>query len=189
MKKLIQTTLTAAFAAASLLPLQALAAEAGGAQAGAQVDAEQQAKIKSIAQEYKQVAGELAEIREATYAANPELAEQRDVFQQKVQKHMADQGVDPDASVASMKGIAKQLKSGEADEAQQKELMQKFQSQRQELAQARQQAMAEPEVKKAGKQLRQDTIAAMKAQNDKTGQLLDRLKSLSKELKQATSQS
>jgi len=155
------------------------------AQAGAAPTADQ-AKVKAMAQDYQAAAQELASIREATYKANPELAEQRDAFQSMIEERMEENGYDADDKLERMKEIASQLKAEDIEEAKKQQLVQEFQQERQKLLSAQQEALAESNVKEAGEKLQQDTLAAMKAQNKKTTSLLERLTRLRKDLQEAT---
>ncbi len=145
-----------------------------------------QAKVQALAQDYQEVAKKLAEIRETTYKANPELAEQRDAFQAMIEERMEDGGYDADAKLEKMQDIASQLKSEDIEEAKKQELVKKFQQERQKMLNAQREALAETDVKKAGEKLQEDTLAAMKAHDESTDKLLERLARLRSDLQKAT---
>ena len=156
------------------------------AQNGAAPSAADQAKVQALAQDYQDVAGKLEQIRETTYEANPELAEQRDDFQAMIEERMSENGFDADAKLDRMQAIADQLKQEETGEAKKQELVKEFQEVRQSMLNAQREALSEPEVQAAGEKLQSDTLAAMKTQNEQTQVLLDRLARLREDLRKAS---
>lgn len=159
---------------------------AAQAQAETAPSAAEQAKVQALAQDYQEVAGKLAAIRQATYEANPELAEQRDEFQALIEERMAENGFDAEDKLERMKEIASQLKAEDVEEAKKQALVQEFQQERQKMLSAQREALAEADIKQAGEKLQQDTLAAMKAQDEQTEALLERLARLRKDLRAAT---
>lgn len=157
----------------------------GVALAQSQAPAADQAKVQALAQEYQAAAQKLAGIREATYDANPELAEQRDAFQAMIEARMAENGFDADGKLDEMQAIADQLKSEDIDEARKQELVGEFQKSRQSLLSAQRDALSEPDVQQAGEKLQKDTLAAMRDQNAETAELLERLGRLRADIQSA----
>lgn len=155
-----------------------------GSKTPAQPSAAQKQKLQSIVKEYREVAGKLGKIRQDTFDANPKLAKQRDDFQSLVKKRMADNGYDPEDKADHLKDLRDKLQSKDASKAERQQAAAEFRKERQALQQAQRKALKDPKVRKAGKKLRQDTLVAMKAQDEKTQDLLDRLKDLRQQLQQ-----
>lgn len=183
--KVLKLAAIAATAASLALPGTSLAqaAQGGGA---APAPSASQAKVQALAKDYQEVAQKLAEIRETTYKANPELAEQRDAFQGMIEKRMQKNGYDADGKLEEMEGIASKLQEKDLDEAKKQELAQEFQQERQKMLNAQREVLAEPDVKKAGEKLQEDTLTAMKAQDKTTDSLLERMTRLRNDIQKAT---
>ena len=170
---------------ASLLVAATLAVPSLGLAQTNAAPAADQAKVQALAKDYQATATKLASIREATYEANPDLAEQRDAFQAMIEKRMADNGFDADAKLERMQEIATQIKDEDLAEAKKQALVKEFQQARQKMLSAQRDVLSEPDVQQAGEALQEDTLAAMKEQNKTTSGLLERLARLRQDLQAA----
>lgn len=143
-----------------------------------------QGQAQQMMKSYRQDAQQLKQIHDKTIKNNPQLAKEQDQFQETVQEAIKEQGYDVEAGQQRMQKMAKKLQSGDLSDQQRKQVMQKFQSERQKMVKARNAAMSQPEVQKQGEKLQQDTIAAMKKQNPKTTQLISEMKDVRGKLQQ-----
>lgn len=184
--KVLKLAAVAATAASLALPGASLAQAAQGGGAAAPAPSASQAKVQALAKDYQEVAQQLAEIRETTYKANPELAEQRDAFQSMIEERMQKNGYDADGKLEEMEGIASKLQKKDLDDAKKQKLAQEFQQERQKMLNAQREVLAEPDVKEAGEKLQKDTLTAMKAQDKTTNSLLERMTRLRNDIQKAT---
>lgn len=152
------------------------------AQNAATPSAEQQAKLQNLVQQYHELETQLGKIRDATFAAHPDLVKQRDAFEKQVEARMTANGYDTKANVQKLQDIATQLKAEDLDDAKKQTLVKEFQAKREGLLNAQREALAEPKVKKAGEKLQDDTLTAMKKQDKNTDKLLKRMASLRENL-------
>lgn len=178
MIKQLSTVLMLALAALCFAGV-ASAQDDGGATA-------QQQQTRQLMQEYRQKAARLQEIHAQTIQSNPELAAQQDEFVAMVRAAVEEQGYDIEAGQERVQALAAKLKSGELSQEERQAVMQDFAAERRALQQARAAALQQPEIQQAGKQLQQDTLAAMKAQSDETGALMNDLRRLREQLRAAT---
>ena len=83
-----------------------------------------------------------------------------------------------------MEKYAKQLQNKDLSDDKRKAVMQKFQSERQQMVKARNAAMQQPEIQQAGEKLQQNTIQAMKDQNSKTDEIISDMEAKRSKLQQ-----
>lgn len=143
---------------------------------------------QKLMQAYSQDAQQLKAIHDKAVKNNPDLVKQQKQFQEQVRSAIKDQGYDLDAGQDRMQALVKKLQSKDLSDDQRKEVMQKFQTERQKLTKAQNAALAEPEIKQAGEKLQNDTIAAMKKEDPKTDQLISDMKSKRDQLQQSAGQ-
>lgn len=134
---------------------------------------------------YRQDAQQLKQIHDKAVKNNPDLAKEQQQFQDQVKSAIKKQGYDVQAGQKRMQSMAKKLQSGDLSDKQRKQVMQKFQNERQKMVEARNKALSQPDVKKSGQQLENDTISAMKKQNPKTTQLISEMKNTRNKLQQS----
>lgn len=152
-----------------------------GGQAGA---TGAQAEARQLMGEYREVAGKLRQIQQETIQANPELAERHEAYQAMLNETMVENGHSPKDTRAELKQIRNKVSSGDVEPSERQELRSEFRSKRQELQQARQSAMNNPEVREAGESLRTATIAAMKDHDPQTTQLISRMQDIRQQMQQ-----
>lgn len=145
-----------------------------------------QNKSQQLISSYQQDAKKLKQIHDKAVQKNPELAKEQKQFQDKVRDEIKNQGYDLDSGQERMQSIAKKLQSKDLNDKQRKQAMQKFQKERGQMMKARSAALSQPEVKKSGEQLQDDTISAMKKQNPKTKELIAEMKNLRKQMQQSS---
>lgn len=143
---------------------------------------------QSLMKTYQSDAQQLKKIHDKTLENNPQLAKQQEEFQNKAKQAIKDQGYDIDKGQKKMQELAKKLQSDDLSEQQRKQTMQKFQQERQKMIQARDKALSQPEIKKAGEKLEKDTIAAMKKTDSKTTKLMNEMDDLRSKLQKAAQQ-
>lgn len=177
MIKQITTVLMLALAAVCFTGV-ASAQDDGGATA-------QQQETRQLMQEYQQKAARLQEIHAQTIKANPDLAAQQDEFVAMVRAAVEDQGYDIEAGQERVQALAAKLQSGELSQEERQAVMQDFAAERRALQEARTAALQQPEIQEAGKQLQQDTLAAMQAQNNETEALMNDMRALRERLRAA----
>lgn len=150
------------------------------AQDGASANQQQAQKLM---QEYRQKASKLQQIHQETIKANPALAKQQKAFEKQVRDAVDDQGYDVEKGQTRVKDMAQKLQSGDLSNDERKALMKDFQAERRQMVKARDAALQNPEIKSAGKQLQEDTLAAMKRQDGQTGKLLKDMEALRSKLR------
>lgn len=176
----IRESAAAILAAVLLLPAAAGAQEAekdAEPQAG-----EQQQQTRELVQEYRQTAQKLQQIRQEAVAANPELEQQSRDYQKNVEQAIEETGYDFEAGQEKLRKMGKRYKSEDLSEEERQELATDFQTERRKMQQAKQTAMQQENIQAEGTKLQQDIIAAMKAQDSQTEELLQRLRELRQEL-------
>ncbi len=126
-----------------------------------------------LMQTYRQKSKQLHEIQQKTIKNSPELASEMKKYESKVSQAMEAHGYDPEKGGEHMQTLMAKLKSDKKlGKDERKETIQSLQAERQKMMKARTAAMKDPEVKKDGKALQKDMIAAMKKQDSHTEQLL-----------------
>lgn len=148
---------------------------------------EHQQKVKQATELLQKLRGKIAALREihaATLKANPELMERRNALATKVRKAMEAAGYDIEAGRQRVKEMKKKLKSGTVEKPQARAMLQQYAAERHAMAKARAAAMQNPEISKARKELRQDTLAAMKARSDRVEPLLQEIERLAKKVRE-----
>ena len=141
-------------------------------------------QAQQLMQGYRSDAQQLKQIHDATIDSNPQLAKQQKAFEEQVKKAVKKEGYDVDAGQKRMEKYAKQLQNKDLSDDKRKAVMQKFQSERQQMVKARNAAMQKPEIQQAGEKLQQDTIQAMNAQNGKTDSIISDMKTKRSKLQQ-----
>lgn len=145
----------------------------------------QQQQARQLMQEYRQKAARLQAIHAQTIKANPDLAQQQAEFMTMVRGAVEDNGYDIEKGQERVQALAAKLKGGDLSQEERQAVMQDFAAERRALQQARAAALQQPEVQAAGEQLQKDTLAAMKAQSDETGPLMEDMRALRAKLRAA----
>lgn len=158
--------------------------QAASAANGANISGDAQALI----QKYQKKSRKLQKIHKKTLQNNPELKQQQEAYRDMVQAAIEDQGYDMSSGREKLQKLSKKLQAGDLPKSKRKELMQKFQSQRRQMSQARRKAMQQPEIQKAREDLKQATLAAMKEQNPKTDELISSLRNIQGKLRHSMQQ-
>lgn len=153
------------------------------AQTSPNATTQQQQQVRQLAQKLRQKAAKLQKIHSKTLEANPDLRQQQKAYSEMIRQAIKEQGYDLKAGQERVKNMAKKLKSGELSKEERKAVMQDFAAERKSLNKARAAAMQQPEIRKAGKQLQQDTLAAMKAYSDQTEDLIQSMKQIRQQLR------
>lgn len=143
----------------------------------------QQRPVLTLIKQLRQHGAELKQIRKEVLEDNPELRKQRQAFADMVREVVKAQGYNVEVSRARAQKMAKKLKSGQLSRQERKEVLRKLMAERQAWAKARAAAVQEPKVREAGRQLRQNMIAAMKASSDRVAVLLQEMKRLQQRLR------
>lgn len=180
---MIKKTAITAMLAVAAIGFTGLASAQDGAPAASQ---QQQEQTQQLVQQLRQKAAKLRQIHDETLEANPKLQQQQDDFVAMVKQGIKDQGYDIDAGQKRVEEMTQKLKNDDLGEDERKSVMQDFMAERQSLTQARTSALQEPEIKEAGEQLQQDTIDAMKTDNDGVEELMQDMDDLRNKLQAAT---
>lgn len=145
-----------------------------------------QNQSQQLMKSYRQDAQQLKQIHDKAVKKNPQLAKEQKQFQSKVKSAIKKQGYDVQKGQKRMQSMAKKLQSDDVSDDKRKQVMQKFQNERQKMVKARDAALSKPDVKKSGEKLQNDTISAMKKQNPKTKKLISDMKSKRDKLQQSS---
>lgn len=181
-KKTLQTlTIAALFATAALaLPVTASAQDSTPASASSA----QQKQAQKLLTEYRETATKVNGIRQATIKANPKLKKQRDDFKAMVKSRLQKNGYDIETKTQLFKKLRGQLQDENTSKADKQKATSQLREEGQKLRKVQAKVMQDPDVKKAAEKLGKDELAAMKKHDAKTGALIDKLKSLRKQLSQ-----
>jgi len=147
----------------------------GQGQPGGTAQREGIQQMQQARRELQKTNQELAAIREKTLENNPELAKRRDELSALVQETMSEQGHDPDAQIERLEELRKKMQSGDVEASERREILQEAQSQQQQLQQAQQAALQDEEVQQAREAFGEDLIAAMKEEDPRTEELIQKL--------------
>lgn len=147
--------------------------------------ASNKAETQKLMQEYRSDAQQLKDIHDKTIKENPGLAKQQDQFQEQVKAAVKKNGYDVDKGQQRMQSMAKKLQAKDTSDKEKAATMKKFQAERQDMLKARNAALKDPQIQKAGKKLENDTIEAMKKQNSKTDDLMSDMQSTRSKLEAA----
>lgn len=151
-------------------------------------DDNSQQESQKLMKSYQSKAQQLKKIHDKAIKNNPDLAKQQEQFQNQAKEAIKKQGYDVDSGQEKMQSLAKKLQSGDLSDDKRKEVMQQFQEERQKMVKARDKALSQPEIKKAGEKLEKDTIEAMKKEDSKTEQLMNEMDSMRDKLQQSAQQ-
>lgn len=144
-----------------------------------------QTDVQKLMTAYSHDAQQLKRIHEQAVHNNPDLVKQQDQFKQLVRGEIKKQGYDLDAGQKRIQAMTQKLQSKDLNDDQRQQVIKKFQNEREELIKARNAALAEPAVKKAGKKLEDATISAMYEQDNRTKALISDMKSKRKQIEKA----
>jgi hypothetical protein len=145
---------------------------------------EQMQELQELQQKMHAVGQQLNEIRQKTLEAEPKLQKQQDEYRALLFKTMKGQGNDPDLALARMREIEEQVQDQDLAEDKRKQLIMEYQEKDAQLQQAGHDAIQDKGVHKAAEKLSQATIIAMREQNPKTGELLQEMEKVRKEMQQ-----
>lgn len=173
-----QTAITAMLAIAAL-GFSGLAVS----QNGTGTASAQQQQAQQLIQKLRQKATKLRQIHAETLKANPDLRQQQKEFRAMVRAEIEDQGYDIKAGNERVASMADKLQSGNLSKAERRAILKDYAAERRALSQAKAAALQQPKIRKAGKQLQQATLAAMKAHSDRVEALLQDMKRIRKKLR------
>jgi len=140
-------------------------------------------EMRDTMKEYREVANQLREIQKSAVENNPELSKQREAFQSMMRKHMSSGGYEVEAARARLDELRSKMQDKSLSQEKRQKVVKQLRQEQQKLQQARRKAMQKQEVREAGKKLRQDTVTAMKAENEDTEALMQRMNKLRQELR------
>lgn len=133
--------------------------------------------------ELMQVKARLDQIQKEAMDANPKLREQEDAFAELVKEEMKSMGHKPDEEVAELRDLQTKLQNEALPDAERQQLWGQFQEKAGAFQAAQRRALESPKVKQAQTDLRDAVVAAMKARDPKTEELLAQMESARDELK------
>lgn len=169
--------ITAVVAFANVTSVQAQPEAVPGSPAG-QLTPQQQALLEDFQQkraELLQLGRQLNEIRQATMTKHPELKEREKAFGDRVAAQMKSDGATPAEDLAELRALQSKLRDETTPEADRQALLMRLQRKAQEFDQARRQALQNPELQQEQEQLLKDIVAAMKAENKQTEQIMQQM--------------
>lgn len=181
---MIKKTATVLMLAIAALGFSGIAAAQNNAEAATQQQpTQQQQQARQLLQKLRQKTVKLQKIHAQTLKNNPELQQQQQELMSMVQDAIEAQGYDIEAGKERVKNMTQKLQSGDLSKEERKALMQDFAAERRSLAKARAAALQQPEIQEASKQLQQDTLAAMKAENENVETLMQEMQQLRQKLR------
>jgi len=144
--------------------------------------------VRQMFVELQQVSAELEQIQEATLAANESLRQQRAATQAAVERAMVE--ADPQAKrrLDRLRAIGGELREAQArqDTARMQALIGEAQQLQRELQPAQAAAMQREDVVKQVQAYQERLLAAMRAHDPRTDQLITRLESLERRIQAAS---
>jgi multidrug efflux pump subunit AcrB len=126
--------------------------------------------------EYMALQGRLSQIQQKTMEAHPELKKQEQEFVDLMMSKMNTSGKDTKAEMASIEALEQKLRNEDTPDSERQALMNEYREKAMALKTAQVEALKDPEVREAQKQLMDDTITAMKEQDPQTEKLMQEMK-------------
>ncbi|MGF1687032.1 hypothetical protein L4C36_10090 [Photobacterium japonica] len=139
--------------------------------------AQAQAK-KAAVHKINAIQRDLTSIRQQALKSHPELVKQAKALETTYKQKAEDIGYNPDAFVAKAETLQEQLRATNMPEEERNALVKEFAAAKQQLAKQRQTLITDPTLVTLQQNLQHDTLAAMKASDPKTDELLNELKHL-----------
>lgn len=133
----------------------------------------------ALQQELMEIGQRLSQIQQQAVEDNPELREQADALEELVTEKMREAGHDPGAIMETL--LAAQARMEEAGtDAQRREIIEsrEVREAQQELQEAQQAAVQDPEVQAAQQELEEDMLDAMRREDPQTDRLLERMQEI-----------
>jgi uncharacterized coiled-coil DUF342 family protein len=146
--------------------------------AAQQLNPEQQKMLQQFQQarqQTQQLQQQLGEIQKQTLAENPKLMKQQEAFRELLIDTMRDNGQQPEKKLDELESLQAKIQDNSRPEQERQQLFRKFQQQNQVFAQAQREALQTESVQEAQERLNKAILTAMKDQNPKTEQLIQKM--------------
>lgn len=139
-------------------------------------------EVQQLQQQMQELNQQLTQIQEQAVAQNPELATQRDELMALVEDHMAESGIDAEASRDRIETLRGQVEGDAAtDGSSAQELSQQLREEQTRLQQAQSQAMQDAEIQAKFRSANEDLVSAMREENEETDALIEDLQTAQQE--------
>lgn len=145
---------------------------------------DKQSDPQALLQEVEQVQQQLLQIQDAAMTEHPELQQQAEDLQRTLLEAMRENGFEPDASLARVDQLERQLRSEGGDRTQRQALANELRDEQRRLIAAEQQALESERVKLVSDQFTQNLLQAMREQNPQTDALVTLLREKHAELQE-----
>lgn len=129
-----------------------------------------------LLQELEQVQQQLLQIQDAAMTNHPELQQQAEDLQRALLEAMRENGFEPDASLARVDQLERQLQAGDGEREQRQVLADELRDEQQKLIAAEQEALENEKVKQVSDEFTQNLLQAMREEDPQTDTLVMELK-------------
>lgn len=153
-------------------------------QQGLQLSAEQIQQMQTLRQQGMQTQQKISQLQQQAMQANPSLVQQSKEIQDMGNTILKAQGVDVENSIARLQELKGVFDKEGTTDAQKKELQQEAMGIQQKLQQAEAAVMADPKVKQASAKMEKDLIAEMTKLDPTFPEMLKKMDSLEKQMRQ-----
>ena len=151
-------------------------------QAGAQ--AQQNGQIAQLQQRMRELQGKLKQVQSKAMKNNPELKEEAKALENLVLDTAREHGYEPKKNMEKMQELRKQAQNGDMSEADRKKLAEQFRAEKKSLREGQKKALDSEAVKKARKNYSDNLMAAMEAEEPKTGAMIEELQQIQNKFRQ-----
>ncbi|TVP81746.1 hypothetical protein, partial [Thioalkalivibrio sp.] len=147
------------------------------AQMGQQRGAQQPGALE---QEFLQLQERLQQAQQRAMENNPALQEQADAMEDLVTDKMREAGYDPGAIMETLLAAQGQVQDESLSDAQRREILesQEVREAQQQLQEAQQAVMQDPEVVEAQRSFEEDMMEAMRSEEPETDRIIERLQEI-----------
>jgi hypothetical protein len=137
----------------------------------------------ALEQEFLQLQGRLQRAQQKAMENNPALQEQADAMEDLVTEKMREAGYDPGAIMETLLAAQGQVQDERLSDAQRREILEsrEVREAQQQLQEAQQVVMQDPEVVEAQRSFEEDMMDAMRREEPETDRMIERLQEIQRE--------
>lgn len=171
------------------MPLRVMAAQAVSPHvqqpSGSAGNSGSSSKVVQLQQKYFQLRRQLGQIEAKAIKSNPGLVKKQHAFRAQLISVMKKNGKDPQAMIASIRSLSKQMQDKKISASKRQQLLGKARKTEMELLGAERKAMQDPKIQTASKDLRNATLAAMRKVNPNTDKLIGQMRTVQQQIMKA----
>ncbi|MDZ7752173.1 MAG: hypothetical protein U5S82_11025 [Gammaproteobacteria bacterium] len=142
-------------------------------------------ELRQLKQEIDALKGQVAAIQRQALESHPDLAQQREDLARLIRDTADERGFDATASKQRLEELQQRYKSGDLSPQEKQQVASEFESEREALQNAQQQILKDENVVAARGRFAKDISAAMAEEDPRAEALIEELKALTEEFRQA----